>query len=223
MQGASQGSDVPCRMLRSFVRYPMNIILASGSPRRREILSSLGVRFSVLAAGTDETCDKTDPGELTEVLSLRKARAAAEQLRKTGDMTDRTLIIASDTVVAAPDGEILGKPHTRADADRMLRLLSGRRHTVVSGIALILGCRELTAHAVTAVDFDPIPEKLLEAYLDSDEPYDKAGAYAIQGHASVWIRGIEGDYFNVVGLPVNLLAGKIRELTGKELCDLADA
>ena len=105
----------------------------------------------------------------------------------------------------------------------MLRLLSGRRHTVVSGIALILGCRELTAHAVTAVDFDPIPEKLLEAYLDSDEPYDKAGAYAIQGHASVWIRGIEGDYFNVVGLPVNLLAGKIRELTGKELCDLADA
>ena len=199
----------------------MNIILASGSPRRREILSSLGVSFSVLVAGADETCAETNPGKLTEILSLRKAWAVKERLGEADkESAGNTLLIASDTVVAAPDGEILGKPHTRADAERMLRLLSGKRHTVVSGIALILGDRELTAHAVTAVDFDPIPEKLLSAYLDSDEPYDKAGAYAIQGRASVWIRGIEGDYFNVVGLPVNLLACKVRELTGKELCEL---
>lgn len=201
----------------------MKIILASGSPRRREILSSLGVTFRTLVTDADETCSLRDPGKLTETLSLCKAQAALSQLKNTGELTPDTLLIASDTVVASPDGEILGKPHTRADAERMLRLLSGGKHTVVSGIALILGNKEVTAHEVTTVDFAPIPEKLLGAYLDSDEPYDKAGAYAIQGRASVWIRGITGDYFNVVGLPVHLLSDTVRTLTGKELTELGNA
>lgn len=197
----------------------MNVILASGSPRRREILASLGVRFTVKSAHADETSDETDPGKLTEQLALRKGEAVRTMLAERQELTPDTLIIASDTVVAAK-GQILGKPHGKDDAERMLRMLSGTEHEVVSSVALFLGDETRVSHAVTYVDFDPIPEGLLRAYLASDEPYDKAGAYAIQGAAAVWIRGIRGDYFNVVGLPVNLLFGMVREFTGKELTEL---
>ena len=198
----------------------MKVILASASPRRREILASLGVPFTVVSANADEHSTETDPGKLTELLARRKAEEVRLRLMTEGTLTPDTLILASDTVVASPDGEILGKPRDRADASRMLRALSGRRHTVVSSIALLLSDRAVSAHEVTEVEFDEIPEKLLTAYLDSPEPYDKAGAYAIQGEASVWIRGIRGDYFNVVGLPVHLLSETVRNFTGKELCEL---
>lgn len=179
-------------------------ILASASPRRREILSNLGVEFEVFVTDADETCSLTDPEALAEEIAARKGRAALERLRAEGrDLTD-TVLIASDTTVAA-EGEILGKPRDGEDARRMLRLLSGSSHRVVSGIYLSFNGKEALSHSVTEVEFAPMREDDIEAYLQSGEPFGKAGAYAIQGIASAWIRGIKGDYFNVVGLPVNRL------------------
>lgn len=176
----------------------MKFILASKSPRRREILSDLGLEFEIITADTDESCELTDPRAFVEELALRKGRAIADRLE--GD----TVIIASDTVVAC-NGEILGKPQNRADAGRMLDMLSGSKHDVISGIALISKDKEAVASEVTHVIFDRLTDSDKEIYLNSNEPYDKAGAYAIQGLASMWIKGIEGDYFNVVGLPVKRL------------------
>ena len=176
----------------------MKFILASKSPRRREILSDLGLQFDIVTADTDESCDIKDPRSFVEELALRKGRAVAENI------DEDTIIIASDTVVSC-GGEILGKPHDRADAKRMLDMLSGSKHDVISGIALITKDKEAVASEVTHVIFDVLTNSDKEIYLNSDEPYDKAGAYAIQGLASMWIKGIEGDYFNVVGLPVKRL------------------
>ena len=176
----------------------MKFILASKSPRRREILSDLGIKFDIITADTDESCDITDPRLFVEELALRKGRAVADTIDK------GTIIIASDTVVAC-NGKILGKPKSREDAKRMLDMLSGSKHDVISGIALISKDKEAVASEVTHVIFDKLTDSDKEIYLNSDEPYDKAGAYAIQGLASMWIKGIEGDYFNVVGLPVKRL------------------
>ena len=164
----------------------MRFILASKSPRRKEILSDLGLKFEVITADTDESCDIKDPCALVRELALRKGRAVADGID--GD----TLIIASDTVVAC-NGEILGKPKDKADARRMLDMLSGSRHDVISGIAIITKDKEAVASEVTHVIFDKLSESDKELYVNSDEPYDKAGAYAIQGLASMWIKGIEGD------------------------------
>ena len=176
-------------------------ILASASPRRKEILKNLGVEFEVFVTDVDETCSLTDPCLLAEELAARKGRAALNALLQKGeDLTDRVLI-ASDTTVSV-DGVILGKPADEADARRMLRMLRGRAHTVVSGIYLSLNGREAVSHAVTEVEFAPMTDEDVDDYLQTGEPFGKAGAYAIQGIASAWIRGIKGDYFNVVGLPV---------------------
>ena len=191
-------------------------VLASKSPRRSEILQNLGILFEVVTAETDERSDVTDPEALVELLSRRKGEAVAALLRERGELTADTVILSSDTVVAL-DGEILGKPQDRADAERMLRSLSGRRHRVISGVCLISGERIALSHEVTEVEFDEIPEASLSRYLDSDEPYDKAGAYAIQGRASAWIRGIHGCYFNVVGLPVHCLNRLHGEIFGENL------
>ena len=195
----------------------MKIILASKSPRRREILENLGLKFDIIVADADESSDIRDPKMLVETLAARKGRAVLEKL---GDISEDTLIIACDTLVYA-DGEFLGKPRDRADAERMIRKLSGICHSVVSGIYLFFGGREVTAAAETKVIFDPLTEGEIEAYLNTSEPYDKAGAYAIQGKAGVYIKGIEGDYFNVVGLPVNLLKNTLKEKFGIDLCELA--
>ena len=176
----------------------MRFILASKSPRRREILSDLGLSFDIITEDTDESCDVTDPCELVKELALRKGRAVARLV------SDDAMIIASDTVVACGN-EILGKPKDKADAKRMLDMLSGSSHKVISGIALISKDKEAVASEVTRVIFDELTESDKKLYVDSAEPYDKAGAYAIQGLASMWIKGIEGDYFNVVGLPVHAL------------------
>ena len=177
-------------------------ILASASPRRKEILSNLGVPFEVFVTDADETSDITDPTVLAEELSARKGRAAWKALTESGaDLADRVLI-ASDTTVSV-DGLILGKPADAEDAKRMLGLLQGRRHRVVSGIYLCLNGEETVSHAITEVEFAPMTEDDIQAYVETGEPFGKAGAYAIQGMASAWIRGICGDYFNVVGLPVN--------------------
>ena len=191
----------------------MKFILASKSPRRREILADLGLEFEIVTADTDESCDLTDPQAFVEELSLRKGRAVAEGI------DSDTVIIASDTVVACQN-EILGKPKDRADAERMLDMLSGKSHRVISGIALITKDKEAVSSEVTNVIFDTLSESDKRIYLNSKEPYDTAGAYAIQGLASMWIKGIEGDYFNVVGLPVKRLHDLLLKEFGIDMATL---
>lgn len=193
-------------------------ILASGSPRRREILSNLGLSFTVAVSDADETTAEAEPGRMTEVLSARKGHAVLASLTGAGTDMAGKLLIASDTTVFCA-GEILGKPRDAADAHRMLAMLSGRRHEVVSGIWLWMDGREAVSHAVTAVEFAPLTEREIAAYIASGEPFGKAGAYAIQGRAAAFIRGIAGDYFNVVGLPVNRMCELYRETFGEALLD----
>lgn len=197
----------------------MRVILASKSPRRREILTMLGVQFEILSADADESSDITDPALLVRELALRKGRATRALLQERGEWDENTLIIASDTVVAV-DNEILGKPVDAADAARMLQALSGNEHRVISGVALLCGEREVADHDATAVRFAPMTRQEIDWYVQSGEPRDKAGAYAVQGLASLWIRGLEGDYFNVVGLPVYRLNALCKDFLGKSLVEL---
>jgi len=192
----------------------MKFILASGSPRRYEILKNLGLGFEVVLPEVDETSDETDPRRLTEELSRRKGIAVCEAL---GDPTD-TVIISSDTVVAV-DGEILGKPCDIRDAERMLRMLSGRAHEVISGICLTYNGKSVTAHEVTEVVFDTMSDGDIATAVTLGEPLDKAGAYAVQGTASLFIKELRGDYFNVVGLPVNLLVKTLKSEFGINICE----
>ena len=198
----------------------MRVVLASKSPRRKEILSTLGVRFEIISADADESSDTRNPEELVRELALRKGRATRELLRAKGKWNDDTLIIASDTVVALGE-QILGKPQDDAHAAQMLRALSGKEHRVISGVALLLGEREMAAHDSTKVCFAEMSESDIDFYVKSGEPRDKAGAYAVQGLASLWIKGLEGDYFNVVGLPVYRLNCLLRDFLGCSLCDLS--
>lgn len=195
------------------------VILASGSPRRKEILAGLGVPFTVVAADADEHSDLTDPAQLVSTLAARKAEAVWNRMVNAGKMMEGVLILAADTVVSC-EGEILGKPQDRADAERMLRRLSGNVHCVYSGLCALTHAGKAIDHVCTRVHFSPIPEEELQTYLAGSEPYDKAGAYAIQGEASLWISGIEGCYYNVVGLPVNRLNALLRESFGCSLADL---
>ena len=199
----------------------MKIILASQSPRRKEILSCLGMKFDILVPDVDESSDIRDPAVLVRTLSERKGLAARELLLSGGvDLSD-TIIISSDTLVYC-DGKVLGKPHDRADAARMMRLLSGRVHSVFSGIAVCRGKDECVADASeTRVSFAHINDAALERYLDSCEYADKAGAYAIQEAASMFINGIYGDYFTVVGLPVRKLYEMLNDMgiDMQSLCD----
>lgn len=188
----------------------MRVILASKSPRRREILSSLGVRFEILSADADESSDITSPAALVRELALRKGRATRELLVARGEWNADTLIIASDTVVAVGE-QILGKPHDDRDAAAMLHLLSGSDHRVISGVALLWGEDEISDFDSTTVRFSAMTDAEIDWYVKSGEPRDKAGAYAVQGLASMWIKGLEGDYFNVVGLPVYKLNTLVRE------------
>ena len=197
----------------------MRVILASKSPRRREILTMLGVQFEILSADADESSDITDPALLVRELALRKGRATRALLQERGEWDENTLIIASDTVVAI-DNKILGKPVDAADAARMLQALSGNEHRVISGVALLCGEREVADHDATAVRFAPMTTQEIDWYVQSGEPRDKAGAYAVQGLASLWIRGLEGDYFNVVGLPVYRLNALCKDFLGKSLVEL---
>lgn len=197
----------------------MNIILASRSPRRREILSDLGVSFEVVSADCDESSDISDPALLVRELALRKGRAVREILLSEGKFDSDTLIIASDTVVAV-DKTILGKPSDASDAVSMLTLLSGRTHTVVSGVALLTADGEAVDAETTYVRFAEIPHREIVRYVESGEPMDKAGAYAVQGRASLWIEGLDGDYFSVVGLPVHRLNVLAESFLGRSLLDL---
>ena len=191
----------------------IKVILASGSPRRREILEGLGIKIQVLVPDADESCALTDPGQLVKALSERKWQAARDMIVAEGGSLEGTLMIASDTVVAC-DGVILGKPRDREDARRMLRLLSGREHSVFSGVAVSFGEGMVSDFDETRVSFSEIPEQALDWYLDNCTYLDKAGAYAIQEQAAMFIRGIRGDFFNVVGLPVSRLCSMTESKLG---------
>ena len=176
------------------------LVLASSSPRRAEILRAVGWPFEVAAANIDETArDGEEVSEYVERLACEKAEAVAEG-RASG------LVVGADTVVAV-GGQILGKPADAEDARRMLRLLSGRWHDVLTGVALVRAeTREvLVAHELTRVRFAPLTDGEIDWYVATNEPSDKAGAYAVQGRAALFIEEIEGDYWNVVGLPVRLV------------------
>ena len=180
------------------------LILASGSPRRREILQNLGIPFEVVTCETDESCSLTDPAAYVRELATRKGLAVRDILRARGVELSDTLILSADTVVAM-DSTILGKPTDRADAIRTLRGLSGRDHAVYSGIALIRDGRVAAHSERTAVHVAPLTDEQIARYVATGEPDDKAGSYAMQGLFSPYISGIEGCYFNVVGLPIHAL------------------
>ena len=194
----------------------MNYILASKSPRRKEILETLGLSFTVFTADTDESSEERDVCAFVEELSRRKGEAVKEALLAAGQDLADTVIISSDTVVAM-GGEILGKPRDEKDACRMLRMYSGKRHQVVSGICLIGNGKIGVGHEVTEVEFEELDEETILRYVRSAKPYDKAGAYAIQGVASAYVKGIVGDYFNVVGLPVHRMNLLHREIFGENM------
>jgi septum formation protein len=186
----------------------VKLILASASVRRAEILRNAGISFSVLSSAVDET---PAPDESPDGLVLRLANAKAElsAARAIGP----AIVIAADTVVVL-DGKILGKPRSSDDARRMLEQLSGRTHSVLTGVSLIRlpDAVHLEFVESTLVHFNRLADDEISAYLSTDEPYDKAGAYAIQGRAARYIPGIEGCYFNVVGLPVARLVSNLCEL-----------
>ena len=181
------------------------IILASASPRRREILQKLGLEFRVLVADVDESSAERDPAKLCALLSRRKGEAVVGRLTGCGELDDETLVIASDTIVAVEENgawRIFGKPTDEADARGMLETLSGRSHFVYSGIYLWYAGRGVDSFDRTEVVFKTLSKEQIDDYIASGEPFGKAGSYAIQGLAAALIEGFRGDYDTVVGLPV---------------------
>ena len=185
------------------------LILASASPRRRELLRQAGFAFEVVAPEVDETYPGgEDPAAFAERLALAKAAQIAQRFAAKDDV----VVLGADTVVVA-DGEVLGKPVSADDARAMLRKLSGIAHRVITGVALAApgAARRAVGHEVTRVFFRPLTEEEIAAYVATGEPLDKAGAYAAQGRAARFVNRVEGCYFNVVGLPVALVDRLLRE------------
>ena len=188
----------------------MRLILASGSPRREELLRTAGFNFEVFPSGVEEGAPQS--GESPEQFARRAASAKA--LRVAANSPPGSLVLGADTVVTI-HGLILGKPNGPYDATRMLRLLSGHTHEVITGICLVQAPDAIEAlnHEVTFVTFNELSDDEIRSYVDSPEPYDKAGAYAIQGLASRFVTRISGCYFNVVGLPLSLLSEMLKALS----------
>ena len=183
------------------------IILASQSPRRQELMSAIAPGFRVVVSQADESlAPGTPPGEAVEELALRKAGAVLASAPAGADW----VVIGADTVVAI-DGRILGKPRDREDCLKMLALLSGREHVVYTGVALQRGEQKRVFREEAWVEFWPLTPKERHWYADTPEPYDKAGGYGIQGLGAVLVRGIVGDYFTVMGLPVARLWRELRD------------
>ncbi len=205
------------------------IVLASASPRRRELLAQIGLGFEVMVSDVEEKVSATLPEQVVEELSARKAEAVLAAL---GDSGEDLLVIGADTVVAL-DGQILGKPHSPREAAEMLRQLSGRAHAVYTGVTLLyrpggLGDvpepsasgeasgspgipRRRVFHERTDVDLCPLTEAEIAFYVSTGDCMDKAGAYGIQGIFARYVKGITGDYNNVVGLPVGRLYQEAKE------------
>lgn len=212
----------------------MRVILASASPRRRELLTQIGIEFEVQVSDVEERITATEPCEVVQELSRQKAEAVMTVRRKQlqpgmeeaqdsqgrqdlqgrlDSQTDRILVIGADTIVAC-GREILGKPKDAADAVRMLRLLSGRSHEVYTGVTLVCDWNPepYSFYECTKVHFAPMTEAEIAEYVATGDPMDKAGAYGIQGFCARYITGIEGDYNNVVGLPVGRVYQEMKKL-----------
>ena len=178
----------------------MKLVLASKSPRRSEILKNAGYDFEIRVADADETIpDGTKPEDAVVFLAARKAMAV--------NRADDETVLGADTIVVL-DNRILGKPKDREDAFNMLKSLSGRVHSVFTGVCIIENGRSVTFAEETQVEFLPLSDEDIYKYIDTNDCYDKAGAYGIQGYASKFIRRISGDYFNVVGLPISAIFEK---------------
>lgn len=187
------------------LKHATMLILASSSPRRRELLKNAGIDFMVKTSDIPEV---QQPGESPEAFSKRLAREKAEAVRP---QAANSFVLAADTIVIIGQ-EVLGKPKNAADATRMLSKLSGDTHEVMTAVCLLTPSGDQDVrHEVTRVHMCAFDEKEIAAYVAHGEPMDKAGAYAIQGMASRWVDGIDGDYFNVMGLPVALVYRMLRE------------
>ena len=182
----------------------MNVILASQSPRRKELMGLFHIPFTVRVSDADETMDPAlSPAEAVAQVSRRKAEAIS---READDV-----VIAADTIVVLGD-EILGKPRDEADASRMLHLLSGRDHQVMTGMTVLRGEKSLVCTEITDIHFRPLSDREIDAYIATKEPMDKAGSYGIQGGAALFAERLVGDYYNVMGLPLCRLGQLLREI-----------
>ena len=192
------------------------IILGSASPRRRELLEQIGVEFEVKVSSKEEVYHSLEPASIVKELALMKAENVAEELEAADTQEKDLIVIGADTVVVL-DGKILGKPKDEADAEQMLKALQGRVHEVYTGAAFLTygrnGEKEVCNYAVgTRVYVNPMTETEIRTYIATGEPADKAGAYGIQGRFAAYIEKIEGDYYNVVGLPVSRVYETLKEL-----------
>lgn len=209
----------------------IRLVLASASPRRRELLSQIGLEFTVMPSTKEENAKTTEAGALVQELSRQKAVDIWEQLsggqgqnpdtdqeqiseetqepNLNGKRQPELLVIGADTVVCC-EGKILGKPHSREAAAEMLTALQGRSHEVYTGVTLYSQSETVTFFECTQVEFYPMTEVEISEYIDSKEPMDKAGAYGIQGLGARFVKGIRGDYNNVVGLPVGRLYQELK-------------
>ena len=182
----------------------MNVILASQSPRRKELLGLFHIPFTVRVSDADETMDPNgSAAEQVGLVSRRKAEAVSRE--------PEDVVIAADTIVVC-DGQILGKPRDAADAFRMLRLLSGRDHQVMTGMTVLRGDLCKTFTEITDIHFRELSDREINAYIRTGEPMDKAGSYGIQGGAALFAERMHGDYYNVMGLPVCRLGQLLREI-----------
>lgn len=175
------------------------IILASKSPRRRELMSLLPYEFKAVTSGFDEKSVKEKiPEKLVRRLAFEKASFIKKSFKN-------DTVVGCDTVVVSPDNEIFGIPKDKADAERMLKTLSGKTHKVITGVCVLYNGKKTLFHKTTKVTFIPLSDKDIEWYISTGEPFDKAGAYGIQGFAGAFVKRINGDYNNVVGLPLQAL------------------
>lgn len=196
-------------------RIPDRLVLASASPRRRELLEKAGAGFLILPSDTDESADPSiSAKELVKLLSARKAEATAALF---DHLPEDILVLAADTVVEAPDGRILGKPTDEADARSMLRSLSGKLHYVYSGFTLLWKSGVYTESVASGVRFFNLTDADIDGYIASGEPMGKAGSYAIQGLGGAFVEALEGDFTNVVGLPMPAVEKAIQTLFGVSL------
>ena len=211
----------------------IQFVLASQSPRRKELLQRLGISFQVITMETEEKVSSEDPAMITGILANRKAMAVAEGLVCQGGSlwmreplvngssfrvgpADKAIVIGADTLVVC-DGRILGKPRSVVEARKMMHLIQNNSHEVYTGVAILTlqdghQDRGRTFHDKTIVHVGKLDEIELEEYITSREPYDKAGGYGIQGDFAKYITGIEGDYYNVVGLPIHKLYQELKKL-----------
>lgn len=191
------------------------LILASQSPRRRELLGQMGFSFTVRPAkGEELPHPELTPAQLVEELARQKA------LEVSAEAEADDVVVAADTVVAI-DGKVLGKPHDKVHAAQMLSALSGREHTVYTGVAVKRGETLLVEHEATQVRFRPLTEREIDLYIQTGEPMDKAGSYGIQGYGALLVEGIRGDYFNVVGLPICRLGRMLAQVGEDALAQCA--